>query len=104
MGDILPSNWPGGWELEKGGEHGMGTQERGGTSRRPANGLWKVAERHRSESGRRSTSGSSDVAGLMGWKGWVELSRAPLAHPRQVGDLWRERVRSARLEHPRWGR
>jgi transposase InsO family protein len=38
-----------------------------------------------------------------GQQGLAELSRAPHRHPNAVGELWRERVRGARIEHPRWG-
>lgn len=38
-----------------------------------------------------------------GVEGLEELSRAPQQHPQQVGDLWRERIRAARMERPRWG-
>lgn len=38
-----------------------------------------------------------------GNEGLADISRAPHHHPSQVGDLWRERVRAARAQHPRWG-
>lgn len=38
-----------------------------------------------------------------GSEGLCELSRAPAAHPQAVSELWRERIRGARIEHGRWG-
>ena len=38
-----------------------------------------------------------------GWEGLRDLSRAPLQHPRAVGEIWRERIAAVRQEHPRWG-
>jgi transposase InsO family protein len=61
----------------------------------------EIAERHRVS--RKTLYKWLERYEAHGMEGLRELSRAPLAHPRQVGDLWRERVRSARLEHPRWG-
>lgn len=38
-----------------------------------------------------------------GTEGLRELSRAPQEHPQAISDLWRERIRGARMEHGRWG-
>lgn len=38
-----------------------------------------------------------------GLEGLRDLSRAPHQHPNEVEEVWRERVRAARQEHPRWG-
>jgi putative transposase len=38
-----------------------------------------------------------------GLGGLEDLSRAPQQHPQAVGEEWRERVRAARRQHPRWG-
>jgi putative transposase len=38
-----------------------------------------------------------------GQQGLEDLSRAPHQHPQAVEEVWKERVRSARQQHPRWG-
>jgi transposase InsO family protein len=38
-----------------------------------------------------------------GVEGLSDLSRAPLAHPQAVGEIWRERIAGARRERPGWG-
>jgi len=38
-----------------------------------------------------------------GLEGLQELSRAPHQHPQAVAEVWKERVRAARQQHPRWG-
>lgn len=38
-----------------------------------------------------------------GQAGLEELSRAPHRHPEAVEEIWKERVRGARQQHPRWG-
>jgi len=38
-----------------------------------------------------------------GMTGLEDLSRAPLNHPQAVSELWRERIRAVRQQHPRWG-
>ena len=53
----------------------------------------EIAERHRVS--RKTLYKWLERYEAHGMEGLRELSRAPLAHPRQVGDLWRERVRSA---------
>jgi len=38
-----------------------------------------------------------------GHEGLRDLSRAPREHPQAVSELWRERIRAARQQRPRWG-
>ena len=38
-----------------------------------------------------------------GQEGLRDLSRAPQQHPQAVSELWRERIRAARQQRPRWG-
>lgn len=38
-----------------------------------------------------------------GLEGLKDLSRAPRNHPQAVSELWRERIRAARQNKPRWG-
>lgn len=44
--------------------------------------------------------GRYEAAGVAGLE---DLSREPLHHPQAVSELWKERVRAARQQHPRWG-
>src|SRR5262249_10131693 len=38
-----------------------------------------------------------------GVTGLQDRRRAPHQHPTEVAEIWRERVRAARQEHPHWG-
>ena len=61
----------------------------------------QIAERH--QISRKAVYKWLDRYGKYGLEGLNDLSRAPREHPQAVSELWRERIRGARQQQPRWG-